>query len=135
MSDEDDFAPLPRVAPGFVVNPAHQRTGRVDHLQTPNAGVVLDLAGHAVGAEYRDGAPRNFRDFLDEASALVAQAVDDMLVVDDFVANVDGRAINLQRALDDIDRADHPGAEPPGLRQNHLHGWFRHLKSPTVTAR
>ena len=34
-----------------------------------------------------------------------------MTIVDDLVPDIDGRAIKIERALDDIDRAHHAGAE------------------------
>src|SRR3954471_7374217 len=40
-----------------------------------------------------------------------------MLVVDDLLADVDGRAVDLQRAFDGDHRAVHPGAVPPGVGQ------------------
>ena len=60
-------------------------------------------------------------EFLDEARALRAQALDDVAVVDDLVADVDGRAVLRERLLDDVDRADHARAKAARLRKNHPH--------------
>ena len=74
-----------------------------------------------MGAEHGDGAVGHFVQFLDEARALVLQRVDDMLVVDDLVAHIDGLAILLERALDDVDGAHHAGAKAARLGQDDLH--------------
>src|SRR5512142_3342648 len=74
-----------------------------------------------MGAEYGHRAVWNFVQFLDEACALVLQRVDDMLVVDDLVADVDGLAELLQRALDDVDGANDAGAKSTGLGENDSH--------------
>ena len=60
--------------------------------------------------------------FLDEHRALGLQAFDHVLVVHDLVPHIDRRAVFLQRALDDLDRAHHAGAETARLGQNDLHG-------------
>ena len=132
VPDKDDFVALPRIASGFVVHPAHQGTRCVDHPKTSHTGVVLDLSRHPVGAEDGDGAGRDFVDVIHEAGAPAAQRVDDVLVVDDLVANVDGRTIDLQRPFDDVDGPHHPGAETPRLRQNDPQGPSGHRTSPTA---
>jgi hypothetical protein len=43
-----------------------------------------------------------------------------MLVVDDLVPDIDGRAELLDGALDDLDRPIHTGAEAP--RRGHANG-------------
>ena len=42
---------------------------------------------------------------VDEDRAALAQRLDDVLVVDDLLADVDGRAVALERPLDRLDRA------------------------------
>src|SRR4029077_12768570 len=48
---------------------------------------------------------------LDEDGAEILEPAHDMLVVDDLVAHVHGRAVLLEQALDDLDRAVDSGAE------------------------
>ena len=50
-------------------------------------------------------------ELLDEHRALGLQAVDHEPVVDDLVADIDRRAVVLERQLDDPDRAVDAGAE------------------------
>ena len=90
-------------------------TGRLARL-----GLVLDRARDAVRAEHRHRARRHLGQFLDEHRALRPQRVDDVAVVDDLVAHIDRRAVAIERALDDLDRADHAGAKTAGLGENHL---------------
>lgn len=57
-------------------------------------------------AECRDGSGWDFAERFDEDCAFGSQIVDDVLVVDDFVSDINGRAVAFERALDGIDRAD-----------------------------
>jgi hypothetical protein len=65
---------------------------------------------------------RHFVQILDEYRAFGFEVFHDELVVDDFVAHVDRRAVKLERALDDLDRAIDAGAETTGLGENDVHG-------------
>ena len=134
VSDEDDLVTLPAVTSRFVVYLAHQRTGRIDHPQPADAGLVLHFPGHAMGAEHRDGVLRDVFDVFDEASALVAQTVDNVLVVDNFVANVDGRTIDLERSFDDVDGPDDSGTESSRLCEQDMQRLLCQLLSPDIDA-
>ena len=50
---------------------------------------------------------------------MAAQPVDHEAVVYDLVPHVDGRAVPLERELDDLDRAVHPRAEAARRRNQH----------------
>ena len=52
---------------------------------------------------------------------LGAQPLDDVAVVHDLVADIDRRAVFLERALDDLDRPLDAGAEASRLGQDHPH--------------
>ncbi len=121
MADQDDLAPLVGVALAFDVHLGDQRAGRVDHRQAALAGAALDRAGDAMRAEDRHAARRDLVDLVDEPRALGAQPLDDVTVVDDLVPDIDRRAVFLDRALDDLDRAFDSGAKPSGLCQHHSH--------------
>ena len=58
---------------------------------------------------------------VDEDGALGAQLFDDVAVVDDLVADVDGRAVALEREIHDLDGAVHAGAEAAGIGEQHAH--------------
>jgi hypothetical protein len=51
------------------------------------------------------------------------QAVDDEAVVDDLVADIDGRPEPLERQLDDLDRAIDSGAEAARRGDQDMKGW------------
>ena len=115
MPDEDNFAPLIGVALSFNVHFRDQRAGRIYHRKTALLCAILDGAGDPVRAENGDSAGRDLVDFIDETGAFGAQPLDDMPVVNDFVTHIDGRAIFVESALDDLDRSFDPGAETSGL--------------------
>ena len=70
-----------------------------------------------MGREHHDGAGGRIVQFVDEDGALGAQVFDHVAVVDDLVAHVDRRAVQLERALDDVDGAIDAGTEAARLRQ------------------
>ncbi len=115
MADQDDLAALIGVALALDMDLGDERAGRVDHRQPALGGPLLDRAGDAVGAEDRDAARRDLVDLVDEMRSFGAQPLDDVAVVDDFVADIDRRAIFLERALDDLDRPFDPGAKSARL--------------------
>ena len=64
-----------------------------------------------MGGEDRDRALGDrVVELLDEDRAALAQLRDDVLVVDDLLAHVDGRAVQLERALDGLHGAVDAGA-------------------------
>ena len=139
MADQDDLAAAAGVVLAFLVNFGDQRTGRVDDRQIAVVGFDLDLLGDAVGGEYGDGTIRHVVHFLDENRALGAQAFDDVLVVHEFVADVDGRAVDFQGAFDDFDGAFDAGAETAraGQQDSQVFGHRDHLilNGPLVNLR
>ena len=88
-----------------------QRACGVDHVQAALGGGFEDRFGDAVGAEDHVRSGRGAVEIVDEYGSFVAQSVDHVLVVDDFVADVHGRAELLDGALDDLDGALDTGAE------------------------
>ena len=85
---------------------------------------------HAVGGKHQGVAGRDVVQVFDKDGALGAQVVDDVGVVDDFVAHVDGRAELLQGPLDDLDGAVHAGAKAARLGQQNF---AFHFHSHTLT--
>ena len=121
VADQDHVAPVAAVARDFHVHLGDQRTGRVEHAQPPPLRLGLHGLRHAVRAEDHGGAVRHLVEFLDEDRAEAAQPVDHEAVVHDLVADVDRRAEQFQRTLDDVDRAVDAGTESTGIGEQDAH--------------
>ena len=63
---------------------------------------------------------RHLVQFLDEDGAGIPQLVDHVLVVDDLLAHVDRRTVEIESDLHHIDRPDDTGAETARLQQKDL---------------
>ncbi len=74
-----------------------------------------------MGTENRSRAVGYFIQTLDELGALRLEAFDNIPIVDNFVADIDGRAIFLERTFHDFDRADDASTKSAWLRQNDFH--------------
>src|SRR5262249_22639974 len=60
--------------------------------------------------------------FLHENRPGGAQLVHHVFVMDNLLADIDRRAIQVQRDLHDVNGPDHPGAKPAGTEQQYLSG-------------
>ena len=111
VADEDDRVALGGELQRLAVDLGDERAGRVDRLQAALGGVGVDRGRDAVGGEDGDRALGDrVVELLDEDGAAGAQLLDDVLVVDDLLAHVDGRAVQLERALDGLHGAVDAGA-------------------------
>ncbi len=72
-----------------------------------------------MGGENADLAARNLVLVLDEDGAEGLEPADDVLVVNDLVAHVDGRPVLVEQPLDDLDRTVDARAEGPWRGQQH----------------
>ena len=111
MADHHHLEAVLVVAGGLDMDLRHQGAGRVDIDHLAARGLRRDGLGHAMGAEDDGTVGRAVVQLLDEDGPLVAQAVDDVAVMDDLVAHVDGRAPFLERHLHDLDGAVDARAE------------------------
>jgi hypothetical protein len=68
-----------------------------------------------MGAEDGDGAGGDLVYLVNEMRTFGVQPLDDMPIVDDFVADIDRRTIFFESALDNLDRSFDPRAESSGL--------------------
>jgi hypothetical protein len=68
-----------------------------------------------VGAEDGHGSRRDLVDLVDKMGSLGAQPLDDVPIVNDFVTDVDRRAVLFQRALDNLDCSFDTGAKATRL--------------------
>ena len=114
MADEDDVAAEPAMAQRLLVHLGDQRAGGVQIEEVQPPGVRRHRFGDAVGGEDDRLAAvfvRYLVEILDEDRALGLEPLDDIAVVDDLVADIDGGAELLQRQDHDLDGPVDPGAE------------------------
>ena len=103
-----------------------ERAGRVDRLQAALLGALADARGDAVGGEDADRALGHLGLLLDEDRAALAQLLDDVLVVDDLLAHVHRRAVELERAFDRLHGPIDARAVAARRRQQQLLDGVRH---------
>ena len=113
MADEHDLAALAVrwiSASRCTLVTSGQVASRWNRLR--RCAASRDRLGDAVRREdHRLAGVGNFVELLDEHRALRLQALDDVAVVDDLVADIDRRPEFLERQLDDLDRPVDAGAE------------------------
>ena len=113
----------------------YQRTGGIHHPQ------IAELAGFShrrrdtVGAINEPLAVRNFVHLIDKDGTLSFQFLNDIAVMHDLLADVDGWAKCVQGNADDIDGTNHPGTKATGLEQKQslrlrcCHCWYDYTLS------
>ena len=110
VSDQHDRVTLGRVPPRLHVHLRDEWARRVDRLEPPCGGVRVNRRCDAVGGEHDGRALRNLGLLVDEDGAACLEVADDVEVVDDLLADVDRRPVEVERLLDRVDRALDPGA-------------------------
>src|SRR5919106_2112911 len=73
-----------------------------------------------MGAKDQPRPARHFVDRLNEMDAAISEGADHVEVVDDFMENIDGRSISLQRPFYSLHRHLHTGAKPARFRKDHF---------------
>ncbi len=132
MADQDELVALAAQLGHFHMDLGDQRTGGVEDLKAPALGLGLHGAADAVGAEDQHRPRRHIGQIVDEHGTALPQIVDDVAVVHDLVAHIDGRAKLGQRALDDLDCPVHPRAKAARLGQQHLLDGGAHHSTPMM---
>ena len=84
--------PRLREAARLGVHLVDERAGGVDHVELAAGGVALHLRRDTVGGEDDGRAVGHLVELLDEDGAALLEVADDVLVVDDLLADVDRRA-------------------------------------------
>ena len=126
VADEDDLEAALMVGARLGMHLGDERTCGVEVEQPPRLGIGRNGARHAVCR--KDHGSIRFRDLVElfhKNGAFVPKRVDDVAVVDDLVAHIDGRSELLERHLDDLDRPVDPGTEAARSRQQDLEGRTR----------
>ena len=120
VADQDQGPAARHIAVGLHVHLGDQRAGGVQHRQAARAASASTARETPWALKMVTAPSGTFVQRLDKPRALGLEPFHHMAVVDDLVAHIDGRAVELQRALDDVDRAHHACTEPPRLGQHHL---------------
>ena len=126
MPDQQDFTAALEMDRRLTVHLGDQRAGCVQREEVARAGVRRNRFRHAMGGKHHRcaGIVGNFGQFLDEDRALGLQAVHDIAVMHDLVADIDGGAIDRERALDGVDGPYHAGTEAAGGTKHDFQVWF-----------
>jgi hypothetical protein len=120
MSDQYNGIAGTRESDRLKVHFGHQRAGGVNHLKPAANGILADLGRDAVSAENRPGAFGNLVHLFHKHGSGLAQTVHNVLVVNDFLADENGWAVEIQSNLDHVDCPHHTGAEPARFEQKNL---------------
>jgi hypothetical protein len=99
------------------VDLGHQWACGIKNLEATAPSLGFDHTGDAMRREDHRGAIGHLVQFLHEHRTAVLEVVDDEAVVDDLVADVDRRAIEIEHTLHDLDGAVDAGAEAAGVSE------------------
>ncbi|KOS92276.1 hypothetical protein DM53_4518 [Burkholderia mallei] len=123
VADQDQPAAGRDVLTPLHVHLRDERAGCVEDVEAAGLRILLDGLRDAVRAEDGHGAVRHFVEFLNESRPFISQVFDYVPIMDDLVTYIDRRAVLLQRALDDPDRADNPRTKAARLGKDDSHIW------------
>src|SRR5450631_2443302 len=98
------------------MNFRNEGTCGIEDRQSKRGGFRLDGAGDPMGTKNRARASGNLIQALDEPCSLRLEGLDNIAVVDNLMADIDGRPIFFERAFDDFDRPDDAGTKSARLR-------------------
>ena len=101
----------------------HQRAGGVDDFELARLGQRPDVRRDAVSAEDHPGAVRHLGQLLHEHRALGPQGFDDVLVVHDLLADVDGAGVEREGDFHDVDGPFDARAKAARLSQDEFGRW------------
>ncbi len=121
VPDHHHLAPFLAHLGDFDVHLGDQRAGRIEDPQLARIGGVAHRARHAVRGEDHRRAVGHLVELVDEHRTACAQFTHHVLVVHDLVSHVDRCAVEIERALDDLDRSVHSGAKAARLCKKGFH--------------
>ena len=127
MADQEHVAAEPLMAHRLLVHFRHQRTGSVEIKEITGLGVGRHRFRHAMRGKDDRRLPmlgRDLGEFLDEHRAQALQPLDDVAVVHDLVADIDRRAVFLQRQHNDLDGAVDARAKAARLAEPDRQRWL-----------
>src|ERR1700678_2303482 len=105
---------------GLQVHFSNQRASGVDYMQLAFLGLLADGRRDSMRAEDGAAADGHFIELFDEDRSGIAQFIDDVFVVDDFLAHVDRRTIEIEGNFHHVDRPHYARAKASRLKQEYL---------------
>src|SRR6266540_5169712 len=117
MADEHDRVPLRGVPACLRMDLRDERAGGVDRLQRASGRILVHRRRDAVGREDQRRAFGHFLLAVHEDRSALLELSHDVEVVHDLLADVDRRAVELERALDRVHGTFDPGAVATGRRE------------------
>jgi len=112
---EYDFPILTGVVMHFDMHLGDQGTGRIEYPESALTSLGLYGLGYTVGTEDDRSLCRHFGQFLHEHGPTMAEFLHDMTVVYHLMADINGRAENVDGSLHDINGPVDTGAETAGI--------------------
>ena len=100
---------------GVQVHLGDQGAGCVQIEHVAKARFRRSRLGHAMGGKNDGTIVGAFAQLFDEDGAELPQPIDHMVVMNDLVLHIDGRAIFFDRPFDDLDGPIDSGAEAPRI--------------------
>src|SRR5690625_4768049 len=80
----------------------HQWAGSIKNRQPTALGLLAHCKRHTMCRKNHNCTSRCLVKLFDKNSALFAQAIDHIAIVNNLVAHINGLAVEFERALDDI---------------------------------
>ncbi len=111
VANQDDGAIFTGKFQGFEMYLCNQRTSGVNHFEGARFGFIANRRRNSVRAENQHRTVRNLVNGFHEDCAAPAKLFHDIRVMNDFVMDVNWRAVSFQRQLDNIHRAHNSSAE------------------------
>ena len=122
VADQQDLVVVASEASRFTVDLGDEWARRINSVQLTIRGTLDDGGRDTVGRKHHGGSFRNFFNLIHKDGALSFERRDDMDVVHDLLAHVDGSAIVGERFFDGNDGAINARAVATRCRQNDAFG-------------
>src|SRR6516162_2571711 len=117
MSNQDQRITLARELHRLNVYLRHQRAGCINDPEFAQLARLAHFGRDAMSAVDHPLARRNLLHAVDKDGALSGQLVDNIAVMHNFLADIDWSTEGLEGDPNDVDGANHPGAEASRLQQ------------------
>jgi hypothetical protein len=112
---------LGAMAGNFQMHLGHQRTSGIKDAQVTLCRFRHNRPGYTVGAEDDSCAIRYLAQIGNEHCAFSSQIIDDIFVMHNFMPDINGRAKQIKRALNDSDGAFNASAKAARVSQQDVY--------------